>query len=172
MAIDALSRIIVRDAVEADIPALVAVKGAGTEALHYDRLHEAQGTGFRYLVLIVDHVLIGMVCFFTQHPASWSDADDSHRLPFIVDLQVKASHREQGYGSVFIRSIEHIAATSGYQNLYLNVEPEDNPRADAIYQRHGYQPIKTQPYHKNWAVTNSAGIIHQGKEWLVDMVKA
>ena len=53
------SRIAVRDAEEADVPALTTIKGDGTEVLHRDRLRDAQGTGFRYLVLLVNQEIIG-----------------------------------------------------------------------------------------------------------------
>jgi hypothetical protein len=43
-----VSRMRVRDAEEADVPALIAIKGDGSEALHRDRLRDAEGSGFRY----------------------------------------------------------------------------------------------------------------------------
>jgi hypothetical protein len=52
-----LQRLTVRDANEADVPALTRIKGVGSAAVHRDRLLEAretQGMGFRYLMLIAD----------------------------------------------------------------------------------------------------------------------
>jgi hypothetical protein len=34
-----------------------ATKGVGTEALHRDRIRDAQDIGFRYLVLLLDQVV-------------------------------------------------------------------------------------------------------------------
>src|SRR5207244_9227802 len=99
----------VRDAVEADLPALTAIKGPGSEAVHRDRLRDAQdaqGTGFRYLVLLVDDELIGFACLVFRRPPSWSDAADTEHLPQIVDLRVKESHRSRGHGTAFIHAIE------------------------------------------------------------------
>ena len=163
--------ITVRDAEEADLPALIAIKGDGSEALHRDRLREAQGGGFRYLVLVRGQEVIGSACLVSRRPASWSDANDTQHLPGIVDLQVAESQRGQGYGSAFIRAIEREAARAGYHLLYVAVEPADNPRAYALYQRLGYQPLQPEPYLKAWEFTDSGGNRHRGEDWLVDMVK-
>ena len=171
VAAENVSRIMVRDAAEADVPALTAIKGAGTEALHRDRLRDALGAGFRYLVLVVDHDVIGFACLVMHRPAAWSDVDDTHYLPQIVDLRVKEAHRGQGYGSAFVRAMERIAAEAGYRQLYLSVEPVRNPRAYALYQRLGFQPLQPEAYRESWEFTDSAGILHRGEDWVVDMVK-
>jgi GNAT superfamily N-acetyltransferase len=164
-------RITVRDAEDADVPELTFIKGGGTEALHRDRLRDAQGSGFRYLVLVVDHVVMGFACLVMHRPASWSDAADTQHLPRIDDLRVKESHRGQGYGSAFVRAIERIATAAGYRQLYLSVEPVHNPRAYVLYQRLGFRPLQMEPYLSSWEFTDSAGVIHHGEDWVVDMVK-
>jgi GNAT superfamily N-acetyltransferase len=165
------SRITVRDADAADVPVLNAIRGDGSEALHCDRLRDAQGMGFRYLMLLAEQEIIGFACLVMRRPAYWSDADDTDHLPQIVDLKVKESQRGQGYGSAFMRAIERIAAQAGYGQLFLTVEPLDNPRAYALYQRLGYQPLQSEPYRKSWAFTDSQGNAHHGEDWVVDMVK-
>ena len=131
-----VAAIMVRDAEEADVSALTAIKGAGTESLHRDRLRDAQLPSFRYLVLVADQELIGFACLVMRRPASWSDAGDTRHLPQIVDLRVKEAQRGRGYGSAFVGAIERIAS-AGYRQLYLGVEPLSNPRAYALYQRLG-----------------------------------
>ncbi|MGI8913900.1 MAG: GNAT family N-acetyltransferase, partial [Chloroflexota bacterium] len=74
-----------RDATPADVPALAAIKGAGSKALHRDRLRDAREPGFRYLVLLADGDLVGFACLVARRPASWSDA------------------AEAGYGRVYLR---------------------------------------------------------------------
>ena len=165
------SRIMVRDAEQADLPALTAIKGAGSEALHRDRLRDAQDSSFRYLVLVVDQELIGFGCLIMHRPAYWSDANDTRHLPQIVDVRVKEAYRGRGYGSAFIRAIEGIAAKAGYRQLYLSVEPSTNPHAYALYQRLGYQQVQPEPYRKIWEFTDSAGVVHRGEDWVVDLVK-
>lgn len=161
----------VRNAREADIPALTAIKGTGSEALHQDRIRDAQGGGFRYLVLLTGDEIIGFACLVMRRPANWPDAGDNQHLPQIVDLQVKESHRGKSYGSKFVHEIERIAAAAGSGQLYLSVEPAANPRAYAFYQRLGYQPLQSEPYLKAWKFIDSAGLIHHGEDWIVDMVK-
>ena len=165
------ARITVRDVEEADVPALTAIKGDGTEALHRDRLRDARAAGFRYLALLVDQALIGFACLVMRRPTSWSDADDMRHLPQIVDLQVHEARRGQGFGSAFVRAIEDIAAAAGYRQLYLGVDPVDNPRAYALYQRLGYTPLQTEPYREIWEFIDSVGTTHRGEVWAVDMVK-
>ena len=164
-------RIQVREAVEADIPALTHIKGTGSEAIHRDRLRDSQDPGFQYFVLLVDRDILGFACLVKRRPPYWSDADDTQHLPQIVDLQVKESHRGHGYGSHFIHALERVAAQEGFRFLYLRVEPVDNPRAYALYQRLGYQPIQSEPYRKSWKFTDSQGNDHCGEDWVVDLVK-
>jgi ribosomal protein S18 acetylase RimI-like enzyme len=166
-----VSRIRVRDAAEADVPVLTAIKAGGSEALHRDRLRDAQGSGFRYLVVLTDQGIIGFACLVIRRPASWSDADDTHHLPQIADLQVNESDRGRGYGSEFVRAIEIIAQQAGFQQLYISVEPLNNPRAYALYRRLGYRPLQAEPYRKVWEFTDSDGKLHRGEDWLVDMIK-
>lgn len=171
MDLEHLSQITVRDAEGADLLALVAIKGAGSEALHRDRLREAQGSGFRYLVLLAGERLVAFGCLVIRRPATWSDGSDPLHLPCIIDLQVKETCRNQGFGSELIRHMERIAAEMGFEHLYIAVEPGNNPRAYALYQRLGYRSLQTKPYLKVWEFTDSGGRLHHGEDWLVDMVK-
>lgn len=163
--------ITVRDAVEDDIPALTAIKGDGSQAVHHDRLRDAREGGFRYLVLIHEEQVTGYACLVFRRPAYWSDGGDTEHLPQIVDLQVKEGMRSRGYGSTFIRSMEHIAAAAGCADVYVSVEPLDNPRALALYQRLGFEPVQAEPYQRPWQFNDSAGRVHRGEEWIIDMVK-
>src|SRR5262245_61885052 len=101
-------QITVRDAEEADVTALTAIKGEGSEAVHGDRLRDARAPSLRYLVLRADQEIIGFACLVFRRPAYWSDANDTQHLPHIIDLQVKESQRRKGYGSAFVRAIEQI----------------------------------------------------------------
>lgn len=164
-------QISVRDADEADIPALMEIKGVGEEALHRDRLRDAREGGLRYLVLVDGRTVIGFVLLVFRRPEYWSDGGDTHHLPQIVDLQVVKTRRGQGLGSAFLREIEHIAAEAGCSRIYLSVEPLANPRAHALYLRQGYQPEQPEPYLSPWQFTDSGGRVHRGEDWVVDMVK-
>jgi len=161
----------VRDAVEADVPALTTIKGEGSEAIHRDRVRDAQGEGFRYLVLLAEQEIFGFACLVYRRPAYWLEGDDTQHLPQVVDLEISASHRGQGYGSAFMHHIERIAYEDGFRQIFLTVEPEDNPLAYALYLRLGYQPLQPEPYLSTWGFTDSEGKMHRGELWVVDMVK-
>ncbi len=164
-------RITIRPAQPADVPALTAIKGPGSEAVHLDRLRDAQTPDTQYLVLLDGTEVAGFASLIFRRPAHWSDAADTTRLPQIVDLQVAESRRGQGLGSVFIRALEGMAASRGCKELFLAVDPLDNPRAQALYLRLGYQPLQAAPYRAEWHFTDSAGIYHHGEEWAIDMLK-
>jgi ribosomal protein S18 acetylase RimI-like enzyme len=166
-------QITVRDADGTDITALTAIKGEGSdgEGVHQNRLRDAREGSLRYLVLLADQEIIGFACLVFRRPVYWSDASDTQHLPHIIDLQVKESQRRKGYGSAFVRAIEQIAAEAEYEQLYISVEPGDNPLAYALYLRLGFQQLQSEPYLKIWEFKDSAGKVHHGEDWVVDMVK-
>ncbi len=168
---DAAREITVRDAAETDRPALEAIKGPGSAARHRDRLREARGADFRYLVVLAEREVIGFACLVSRPPPSWPDVEEDGYLPKIVDLEIEAARRGQGYGTAFMHTMEDIAATAGFDHLYLSVDPVSNERAYALYQRLGYRALQAEPYRKAWEFTDSAGNIHRGDDWVVDMVK-
>ena len=163
-------KVLVRDAEEGDVPALLAIKGGG-EAVHFDRLRDARGPGFRYLVLVLDQEVIGFACLVFRRPTYWSDGNDRRYLPQIVDLQIKESERSRGHGSEFLWNLERMAAESGYGEIYLRVDPLNNPRAHALYQRLGFDSLQTEPYLDVWEFRDSSGELHRGEDWALDMVK-
>jgi ribosomal protein S18 acetylase RimI-like enzyme len=169
---ESASQIIVRDAETSDVPTLTAIKADGSQALHRDRLRDARNGYLRYLVVLAGQELIGLACLVFRRPAHWSDANDIDHLPQIVDLHIKESQRGQGYGSQFMRIIERIAAEAGFEQLFLSVEPSDNPQAYLLYQRLGYQQEQTEPYQTVWEFQDSDGNLHRGEAWVVDMMKS
>ncbi|HZT41167.1 MAG TPA: GNAT family N-acetyltransferase [Chthonomonadaceae bacterium] len=169
MVTGSIPQITVRDAAEADVQALTAIKQP--EVIHKDRLQEALGSGFRYLVLLRGPEVIGFACLVFRRPSSWSDANDRQHLPQVVDLQVAEGQRGRGYGSAFLHAIEQETVQAGYKQLYLAVEPLANARVYALYERLGYRPLQPEPYLKHWEFIDSSGDKHQGEQWIVDMVK-
>ena len=164
-------RIVIREANAFDIVALTAIKGAGSEVLHRDRLRDARDPGFRYYVLEDGGEVLAYACLVFRRPLYWSDAADLEHLPQIVDLQVAEAKQGQGYGTCFIQNLEYRAAQSGFERIYLSVEPFDNPRALALYMRLGYMQLQPAPYQERWEYIDSDGKSHRGVAWVVDMVK-
>jgi ribosomal protein S18 acetylase RimI-like enzyme len=163
------TEIIVRDAEEADLPALTAIRPP--EAIHRGRLRDAQHPDFRFLVFIVNEETIGFSCLVFRCPLSWSTADDKEHLPQIVDLHIAEAYRGRGYGSEAIHAMERRTVEAGYQQLYIAVEPLHNPRAYALYQRLGYQSLQSEPYRHLWESMDGDNKVQRGEAWLVDMVK-
>ena len=163
------SQIVIRDAEAADLSALVAVRPP--EALHRGRLRDAQSADFQYFVFLRDREIVGFGCLVFRRPPTWSNANDEQHLPQIVDLHIAEAQRGRGYGSAAIRAMEHITFDAGYRQLYIAVDPLDNPSAYALYQRLGYQQLQPGPYFHIWESIDGDGKTQRGEVWLVDMVK-
>lgn len=160
----------VRDATEADLDALVRLKPA--LAVHRDRIRDACQPSFRYLVLELEHWIIGFVCLVFVRPHYWSDGDSTEHLPTAIDFLIDPPLRGRGYGSFLLRAVEKLAAQSGSKHLYLWVDPVNNPRAYALYLRLGYQPLQEQPYQFHWEFVDSGGHRRSGDNWRLDLVKS
>lgn len=159
----------VYQATEADLPALTALKAP--LPLHQDRLRDAEAGRLLYLLVAQAGRAVGFGMLIFERPPNWSDAKDTSRLPDIIDLFVSAACRSQGAGSYLITSMEDAARSRGYPKIYLGVDPVDNPRAHQLYLRLGYMPLQTEPYRLAWKFTDSGGIIHEGIDWRIDLVK-
>ena len=159
-----------RDANPGDLTALTRLKPS--EAVHRDRLQDAQSPTFRYMVLDRAGDVIGCACLVFARPRAWSDAHDTSHLPQLVDVQIAPALRSQGYGAQLINALEQVAAGSGSKEIFLAVDPPGNPRAYAFYQRLGYWPLQANPYKKHWEFVDSGGNLHSGDDWTVDMVKS
>ncbi len=159
----------VRSATTADLDALMRLKPSLT--VHRDRLRDASQPGFHYLVLERDHAVIGFVCLVFVRPRYWSDGGSTDYLPTAIDFVSDPSLRGRGYGSFLLREVETLAARAGSKQFYLWTDPVENPRAYALYQRLGYQPLQAQPYRFHWEFVDSAGEYHAGDGWRIDLVK-
>ena len=160
---------VVRPATAADLPTLDRLKPA--PAVNRDRLRDAEQPGFDYLVLERDGDVIGFVCLVFVRPRYWSDGDSSEHLPTAIDFLIDEPLRSRGYGTFFLREVERLAAAAGATQLYIWVDPIDNPRALALYQRLGYQPLQQHPYEFHWHFTDSEGTLHEGESSRLDLVR-
>jgi GNAT superfamily N-acetyltransferase len=160
----------VREATEADLPALTELKTP--LALHQDRLRDAEAGRLLYLIIEESGMIVGFGMLVFERPPNWSDANDTSRLPDIIDLFVRADGRSRGAGSYLISTMEDTARSKGYTHIYLGVDPVDNPRAHQLYLRLGYSPLQVQPYQLHWKFVDSGGTLHEGNDWRIDLVKA
>ena len=161
--------LVLRNAGDADLDGLARLRPP--ELDHRDRLRDARQPGFRYLVLEHQGEVIGFVCLVFARPASWPDARNAALLPQIVDAFIAPPLRSRGYGSALIRALEGLAWDQGFRAVFLSVDPIGNPRAQALYQRLGYRPLQQEPYREEGQYTDSAGQVHEGDDWELDMVR-
>jgi len=160
------AEIVVRDAKVEDLPALAALKK--TEALHRDRMHQADGKVLRYLVVEREGEVVGFGFLVLRQPPSW---DAMKHLPQMLDLFVKPELRSRGLGRALIARMEEIAREAGFGEMRVGVDPKNNPRAMQLYWRLGYVPIDPAPVEDRWEFTDSGGTVHSGAEWIIHMKK-
>jgi len=162
--------VIIRTAQIADLSALCRLRYAEQPAIHRDRIRATDNQTYFYLVAERECILIGFGLLLLERPPEWSDTLDS--FPIVVDLFVSGQHRSQGVGRALLTHMECIVHQHGKTVLYLSVEPKTNPRALALYERLGFQPLQREPYQSAWRFTDSDGIEHVGEEWVIDMCKS
>ncbi len=157
----------VRDATEADIAALTAIKG--TKALHRDRIRQADGATWRYLVGEVEGEVAALGCLLFGQPVLWPTVK---QLPRMIDLCVRPDVRGRGIGSAFIRRLEALAVGRGFGEIWLSVDPDGNARARKLYERLGYEACPPEPVWATWEFRDSDGTLHHGEGWDVTMRKS
>lgn len=93
----------------------------------------------------------------------WQGKPTAPAYPDLSDLFVRPQWRGQGIGTSILTTCEQIVRARGYTRLGLAVNPDDNPRALALYQRLGYTPISPVKYLD--------GIYHGVEDWVIDLAK-
>ena len=161
------AQLLLRDAADGDLTALVEIRD--NAAVHGDRIRDALGGQFRYLVAECEGIISGFGQLVLEQPPTWPEVK---LVPTMVDLEVRADMRSRGIGTFMIRSMEELARQRGCEEIYISADPDGNARALALYARLGYRAIQDEPYLDRWAYTSSNGELHTGEEWIVDMRKA
>ncbi len=95
---------------------------------------------------------------------SWRGKETVPDYPDLYDLYVREDARGRGIGTAIIAALEAIVRDRGHAKIGLAVNPTDNPRAQALYQRLGYVVINTTPYLD--------GVYDGYEDWCIDMEKA
>lgn len=161
--------LLVRDATSGDVASLTRV--GSPRAIHADRVRQADEFDLHYLVVLADDTLIGFGLIVFGWPETWPPHDHPDRLPVMIDLVVDDECRSRGAGTAMIDHMEQIAAARGCEKIHVSVNPGDNPRAQALYLRLGYEIVDPEPYLSKWEFTDSDGEVHSGEEWIIDLVK-
>lgn len=156
---------IIRNATQSDISALTKLRNAPTQLHLY--LGEADGEGIRFLVYEQDNEIRGFAMLFLRQPAQGSPK--SH-IPKISDLYVAQRFRSMGIGTAMIARMEELAVAFGHKLMHVGVDPIDNPRALALYERLGYVPID-EPQQKMAIFYDEAGNAAERECWNVNLRK-
>ncbi|HEX8524665.1 MAG TPA: GNAT family N-acetyltransferase [Tepidisphaeraceae bacterium] len=161
-----LTQLIVRDALEEDLPALDRLRPFGV--VHADRIRTAHPERARYLVADLDDEIVGTVMLYFRADSGW---DRASQMPLLMDLFVPERFRSQGIGTALIAAVEQFCLIKGLGHLYLRVDPERNPRAFNLYKRLGFQALQSKPYEDAYQLVDSSGKVHEAVEHVVDMRK-
>ncbi len=156
---------LIRDATPSDIGALTKVRNAPTQLHRY--LNEADGEGIRFLVYERDNEIRGFAMLFLRQPSQGSPK--SH-IPKISDLYVAQRFRSMGIGTIMIARMEALVATYGHNVMHVGVDPVDNPRALALYERLGYMPIDV-PQQKKAIFYDEVGNATEKEYWNINLKK-
>lgn len=155
----------IRDATQSDISALTKLRNAPTQLHRY--LSETDGEGIRFLVYEQDNEIRGFAMLFLRQPTEGSPK--SH-IPKISDLHVAQRFRSMGIGTSMIVHMEKLAVAFGHKVMHVGVDPVDNPRALALYQRLGYAPMD-EPQQKKAIFYNENGDAIERKFWNINLGK-
>jgi ribosomal protein S18 acetylase RimI-like enzyme len=134
----------------------------------FRRAFEDMRLGTRCL-LVLEHRASGEIVgqIFIQWNSSDPRFADGSRRGYLYALRVKPAFRERGLGTRLIQAAEDELRRRGMDTASIGVE-KDNPRARALYERHGYHVIADDPGH--WFYTDHQGIVQEVTEpaWLME----
>ncbi|WP_096155400.1 GNAT family N-acetyltransferase [Bacillus sp. FJAT-45066] len=91
-------------------------------------------------------------------------------IPKLSDLYVKEEYRCNGIGSGLIRYRENIARDLGYHQIFVSVDPVENPEMIKLIKRHGYESISDQ-YLKKAIFYNDDGTTYEKTYTRIDLKK-
>ncbi|MGI8386603.1 GNAT family N-acetyltransferase [Robertmurraya sp. P23] len=91
-------------------------------------------------------------------------------LPKLSDLYVKENYRRNGIGSDLIKYRENIAKSLSYSEIFVSVDPIENPKMIKLICKHGYEPI-SEPYLKKALFYNDNGTTYNKTYTRIDLKK-
>ncbi|WP_340009190.1 GNAT family N-acetyltransferase [Paenibacillus sp. FSL K6-0276] len=89
-------------------------------------------------------------------------------LPKLSDLYVKGIYRGKGVGTDLIRFHEKIARSLGFSDLFVSVDPIENPKMIKLITKHGYEAI-SEPYIKIAIFYNDDGTTYEKTYSRIDL---
>jgi len=158
---DWLNQVVIRQAELDDLPGL---EWDG-EFTHFRRVYaDAYQRAKRGLSLIwVAHLptrgIIGQV--FIQLVCDRVELADGRTRAYLYSFRVRPEYRSAGLGSRIMQVVEDDLIARGVLTLTLNVA-KDNPRAQQLYERRGYQRVAHEP--GIWSYPDEKGVWHTVEE--------
>ena len=155
----------VRQAATDDFRALLSIRN--TPRLFKEYLSAPMNEA-PFFVFVVDGEMLGFARLKLPTP---SDGPNKKR-PLISDLFVAPERRSRGIGSAFIGELESMARDLGHRQVYIGVDPVDNPRMVELCKRLGYTPVQVEPYQARMSFHNADGTAPVRKTyWRIELVK-
>ncbi|PAF31011.1 GNAT family N-acetyltransferase [Paenibacillus sp. 7516] len=96
---------------------------------------------------------------------------NSNLLHKLSDLYVNENYRGLGIGSGLIREHEKLARKLGYFEIFVSVDPFENPKMIKLITNLGYKRI-TEPYSRTALFQNKDGITYEKAYTRVDLKKS
>jgi GNAT superfamily N-acetyltransferase len=127
------------------------------EAMVVARLAEMAGKPIDWYVWLQAAQPVGWVMIY------WAGKPTLAGVPDLADLFVAPVYRGQGIGTAMLHACEELARARGFAQISLAVNPDDNPRALALYLRLGYRPTGGPKYLD--------GVYDDYEDWVIDLVK-
>jgi len=151
----------VRTAVARDIAGLCSVRNNETLFMSYMKQQENK----EVIVVLAetedeDSVIMGFGVLKLQ----------GKLVPKLSDLYVKEIYRGQGAGSALIRYREERAKELGYSEMFVSVDPVENPRMIKLISKYGYHAI-SEPYSKQAVYYNEDGSSYEKTYIRMDLKK-
>jgi len=140
----------IRAAAESDLADLIGAKP--DPILHQERLARQARGEVTYLVAgVAGHPVLGYVL------VKWRGDSRHDQFPVLEDLLVRPPFRGRSVGSQLLLHAERLCRERGIGRLGLGVNPTDNPRAKALYERLGYEDAGEPPHYDVYAITDETG---------------
>jgi GNAT superfamily N-acetyltransferase len=91
--------------------------------------------------------------------------------PKLSDLYVKENYRGKGVGTNIIRYRENFAKSLGFSELYVSVDPIENPKMINLITKLGYEAI-SKPYSKSAIFYNDDGTKYEKTYTRIDLKRS
>ena len=114
--------------------------------------------GDEWFIATMDGQVVGWIL------VKWRGKPTHPEYPDLEDVWVTQRWRDQGIGTSLIHFAEEHAARRGSARIGLAVNPLENPRAKALYERLGYAATGEAPYVDD--------VYDRHEDWVIDLAKS